>query len=286
MRFQADERGPLRQSGLHRLPGLDQQDSNTPPDGSDTQVFRALLRGLKPDEMIEMATRVTEPLPAPGQSPRKPPGRSPSLYEAQRRQIAAVAVLFLVLLGIAGQVLESRTEELAFGLSLAQGPHLKATGAQTDTAAIPIANVPQPPEPTTAPVGPYDNWTPPPGYTSFAIEDFSTDPWAYSFGQCTWWVRYKRLDENLTLMGDAWNWANAARARGLTVTTTPAANATVVFAPYVQGAGGLGHVAHVEQLLSDGWVLVSEMNFFWNGGGLGRVSYRYIQAGDGVWFIN
>jgi surface antigen len=229
---------------------------------------------------------VTEPLPTPGQSPRKPPGRSPSLYEAQRRQIAAVAVLFLVLLGIAGHLLESRTAEMAFGVSLAQGPHLKATGAQIDTAPIPIANVPQPPEPTTAPVGPYDNWTPPPGYTSFAIEDFSTDPWAYSFGQCTWWVRYKRLDENLTLMGDAWNWANSARARGLTVTTTPAANATVVFAPYVQGAGGLGHVAHVEQLLSDGWVLVSEMNFFWNGGGLGRVSYRFIQAGDGVWFIH
>jgi surface antigen len=110
-------------------------------------------------------------------------------------------------------------------------------------------------------------------------------PWAYSFGQCTWWVRYKRRDENLTWMGDAWNWANSARARGLTVTTA-AINATVVFAPYVQGAGGLGHVAHVEQVLSDGWVLVSEMNFAWNGGGEGRVSYRFIHVGEGVWFIH
>jgi surface antigen len=94
------------------------------------------------------------------------------------------------------------------------------------------------------------------------------------------------MDENLTLMGDAWNWAYSARARGLIVTTTPAANATVVFAPYVQDAGSLGHVAHVEQLLSGGWVLVSEMNFSWNGGGEGRVSYRFIHPGEGVWFIH
>ena len=87
-------------------------------------------------------------------------------------------------------------------------------------------------------------------------------------------------------MGNAWNWANAARARGYLVTSYPVANATMVFAPGVQGASGLGHVAHVEVVLTGGWVIVSEMNFYWNGGGWGRVDYRYAQAGPGVWFIH
>jgi len=34
-----------------------------------------------------------------------------------------------------------------------------------------------------------------------------------------------------------------------------------------------------------GWFLVSEMNFFWNGGGWGRVDYRFAHAGSGVSFI-
>jgi surface antigen len=99
-------------------------------------------------------------------------------------------------------------------------------------------------------------------------------------------VQYKRPDENFSGMGDALNWANAARARGFTVTSTPAANGTVVFAPGVQGAGNLGHVSHVEKVLTGGWVLVSEMNFYWNGGGFARVDYRYIHVGTGVWFIH
>ena len=87
-------------------------------------------------------------------------------------------------------------------------------------------------------------------------------------------------------MGDAWNWANGARARGYTVTSTPVANSTIVFAPGVQGASSLGQVAHVEQVLTGGWMLISEMNFYWNGGGFARVDYRYASVGSGVWFIH
>ena len=82
------------------------------------------------------------------------------------------------------------------------------------------------------------------------------------------------------------NWADDARAHGMTVTTTPVANATVVFAPGVQGASSAGHVSHVEKVLTGGWVLVSEMNFYWNGGGFARVNYRYIHVGAGVLFIH
>ena len=34
-----------------------------------------------------------------------------------------------------------------------------------------------------------------------------------------------------------------------------------------------------------GWFLISEMNFYWNGGGWGRVDYRFAHSGPGVYFI-
>ena len=61
--------------------------------------------------------------------------------------------------------------------------------------------------------------------------------------------------------------------------------ATVVFQPGVEGAGGAGHVAHVEAVYPGGWFLISEMNFYWNGGGWGRVDYRFAYARSGVSFI-
>ncbi len=145
-------------------------------------------------------------------------------------------------------------------------------------------DIPLPPD--TIPPGPYGYYIAPPGFYGFAVQDIPNDPYSGYYGQCTWWAQHKRPDENLNNLGDAWNWANGARARGLVVTTTPSPNATVVFAPGVEGASGIGHVAHVEQLLSNGWILISEMNFFWNGGGYSRVDYRYITPGPGVWFIH
>jgi LysM repeat protein len=139
--------------------------------------------------------------------------------------------------------------------------------------------------PTITPSPPYAFFIAPPGFESFSVQDFYGDPWGGSFGQCTWWASHKRPDHNYLGMGDAWAWLYAAPQRGYTVTTTPTANATVVFEPGVESASGIGHVAHVEQVLGNGWVLISEMNFFWNNGGWGRVDYRYITAGPGVYFI-
>jgi surface antigen len=105
----------------------------------------------------------------------------------------------------------------------------------------------------------------------------------YGFGYCTWYPWYR--NHNLAGLGMAANWANAARARGMAVGSAPVAGAAVVFQPGVQGAGGGGHVSHVEAVYGNGWFLVSEMNFYWNGGGWGRVSFRYAHAGAGVSFI-
>jgi len=86
-------------------------------------------------------------------------------------------------------------------------------------------------------------------------------------------------------LGNAENWAWNARARGMAVGYSPSVGATAVFQPGVQGAGGEGHVARVVGVYGNGWFMVEEENFWWNGGGFNRVSYRYAHTGWGVQFI-
>jgi surface antigen len=86
-------------------------------------------------------------------------------------------------------------------------------------------------------------------------------------------------------LGGASQWAWNASRYGLRTGTTPVAGATAVFQPGVEGAGGGGHVAHVESVLGGGWFIVSEMNFGLNGGGWGRIDWRYAYAAPGVSFI-
>jgi hypothetical protein len=124
-----------------------------------------------------------------------------------------------------------------------------------------------------------------PGHPSFKVNRPKNGFYWWAFGQCTWWAQYKRQNENLRHMGNARYWAAGAASRGYRVGHTPRAGATVVFQPGVEGAGGAGHVAHVEKVYPGGWFLVSEMNFYWNGGGWGRVSYRFAYVRSGVSFI-
>ena len=147
----------------------------------------------------------------------------------------------------------------------------------------PAASSPAPTYYTSSGIGP---WNPVPGHPTYSVSDFAGDPYSYEFGVCTWWAWYTRRDEpQLGTLGVATSWISNARAHGMSVGSTPAAGATVVFAPGVQGAGGNGHVGHVVQLLGGGWFIISEMNFYWNGGGWGRVDYRYVHVGSGVQFI-
>ena len=183
------------------------------------------------------------------------------------------------------------------GLGGGAGPGVKAPGSaglpagtntgdggvQTNSAA-PASNTGI----SAAPVRP---WPPRwaymyvPGHPSFKVNRPANGYYWWAFGQCTWWAQYKRQSENLRRMGNARYWAAGAAARGYRVGRTPVAGSTVVFQPGVEGAGGAGHVAHVEKVYPGGWFLVSEMNFYWNGGGWGRVSYRFAYARSGVSFI-
>ncbi|HEX9039070.1 MAG TPA: CHAP domain-containing protein [Ktedonobacterales bacterium] len=148
---------------------------------------------------------------------------------------------------------------------------------------------PQPspnPGPVSPPPGGIGPWVPVPGHPSYGFHDFSGDPYSWMYGECTWWAWYMRRDEpQLGRLGMASNWIANARALGMRTGYTPVAGATVVFQPYVQGAGSGGHAAHVQQVLGGGWFIISEMNFYWNGGGWGRVDWRYVHTGPGVAFI-
>jgi CHAP domain len=190
------------------------------------------------------------------------------------------------------------------GVGGGAGPGVKAPG----TAGLPVSTAtkakPQPtaaprpaaPAPAPAPAPaisapPVSPWPPAdaymavPGHPGYALAEPSPDNYWWAWGQCTWWAQHNRQDENLKGMGNAQYWAGGAAARGYYVTGTPKAGATVVFQPGVQGAGGAGHVAHVVAVYPGGWFLVSEMNFFWNGGGWARVDYRFAHTGSGVAFI-
>jgi hypothetical protein len=139
--------------------------------------------------------------------------------------------------------------------------------------------------PPLEPWPPDDPFMEVPGHPAFRVNRPADGYYWWAFGQCTWWAQNTRRDENLSYIGDAKYWASGAAERGYRVGTLPAVNATVMFRPGAQGAGGLGHVAHVEAVYPGGWFLVSEMNFYWNGGGWGRVDYRFAHTGWGVYFI-
>ena len=123
------------------------------------------------------------------------------------------------------------------------------------------------------------------GHTAYAMSDFAGDPWSQYFGYCTWWAWYRHQDEPLLRLGNAMDWAWNAPKFGLRTGTVPAVGATVVFQPGVEGAGSGGHVGHVEQVLSNGQFVISEMNFYANGGGWGRVDWRVVSMAPGVTFV-
>jgi len=87
----------------------------------------------------------------------------------------------------------------------------------------------------------------------------------FPYGQCTWYVATRR---DVTWGGNAITWLrNAAGSR-------PEGRVPVMGAIAVLRAGWDGHVAYVEHVNPDGSFVVSEMNFYANGGGWGRVDHR------------
>jgi CHAP domain len=82
---------------------------------------------------------------------------------------------------------------------------------------------------------------------------------AYAFGNCTYYVatRYPNI---YPYLGNALDWMTSAKKQGYTVLSKPAPDTVVVYGPG-NGYSGLGHVAVVESVNSDGSFMVSEMNY-------------------------
>jgi surface antigen len=94
----------------------------------------------------------------------------------------------------------------------------------------------------------------------------------FPFGQCTWYVSQRRY---VPWHGNAGEWYAHAAEAGYPVGSQPRAGAIQVsWESYV------GHVSYVESVDPDGTWTVSEMNFWANGGGWGRVSRRHIAPGQ------
>jgi surface antigen len=110
----------------------------------------------------------------------------------------------------------------------------------------------------------------------------------YPYGQCTWWAnqRYHSLHGSYvpwTPYSNAQDWATRAQEFGWSVSSVPKAHDIIVLQPNTQGAGSLGHVAVVEQILPGGDVWTSNMNW---GSNPYVVTYIKFTPGPGVTFIH
>jgi surface antigen len=110
----------------------------------------------------------------------------------------------------------------------------------------------------------------------------------FPFGQCVWWAdqRYYQLHGVFVpwrINAMAANWVNRAREFGWHVSGIPKVGSIMVLQPGVQGAYSAGHVAVVEHLLSNGFVIASSMNW---GSRPTMITNSTFRLGPGVAFIS
>lgn len=101
----------------------------------------------------------------------------------------------------------------------------------------------------------------------------------YTYGYCTWHAANRRIAIGRELprnLGNAITWYSLAQRAGIPVGNIPQAGAVLWHRDRSAGYG-LGHVAFVEGVNSDGSILVSDMNYTagWN-----RISYRTIPPSE------
>ncbi|GCE26390.1 hypothetical protein KDA_18740 [Dictyobacter alpinus] len=197
-----------------------------------------------------------------------PKTHSISQFGSQHRVVSMVAGQVVIMAALALMLLGT-------GMVTAQSASAKAnTNMATQVATT--ANV----HTTSAQVTPVTLHTP-----STAVRGRGNYfPW----GQCTYYanMRYYQLHGIYvpwTINSNAYQWVARAYDYGWHVSATPTVGSIMVLGTWTQGTGSYGHVAIVNQVLSNGRVLVSQMNW----AGLGVISqsqFRY-GPGSGVSFI-
>lgn len=106
------------------------------------------------------------------------------------------------------------------------------------------------------------------------------DPWGYCYRQCVSFAAWRLYSAGKTPprnYGNAENWDNVARARGIPTGSSPQVGAIAVWNGYE------GHVAYVEEVMGNGKVRISEYNAV--PALQGRYSQRIISAGDPAAYI-
>jgi hypothetical protein len=280
-------------------------------DTSATRRTRARTLG----QMATVTQRQTQLIPQPKTSralaPVEPSARRGLLpIKPQRlshvwRARALVAVIITVIASVAVGLIQAwqlapHTSAQAAGLGNAAAHALQTevatpgasghgptTGPWAATAAsVIVINVPAPAknggisgvEPCNEPVKflpVIEQWSVPPGcYANIYKPNQANYPFRPGFGWCNWWVRENHLAQrDIT--------ENQAYKHG----TKPVPGAAIFFYGNVQGADSAGHWAQVVAIAPDNyWILISEMNFAWRGGGWAKIDYRYVHAGPGVIF--
>lgn len=121
--------------------------------------------------------------------------------------------------------------------------------------------------------------------TGEAVSNISSYPGDYyAWGNCTWWAAMRRAQIGNPIpntWGNAATWASRAQADGYLVDHMPSYGAIMQTSLVDHG---LGHVAFVESVNTDGSWTISEMNVK----GLDVVDYRTLSASDaaGFYFIH
>lgn len=127
--------------------------------------------------------------------------------------------------------------------------------------------------------------TPYTAHTANSTSTGASNPFPYP--SCTWWTdqRYRQLHGVYvpwTTNSNAYQWTARAQQYGWHVSSKPSPGAIIDLQPWVQGAYGYGHVAVVEQVLSDGSVIASTTSWGYNPY---SVVYWHFYQGPGVTFI-
>jgi hypothetical protein len=186
--------------------------------------------------------------------------------------------------GVAGQSAVQSGGATSEELNLSQGALATATPTRPVPTKTPVQRTTtgfntsgQPCQSTDFWVSDISMWaTPPDCYATIYTPNPKNYPGVPSaFGYCNWWVEALHTKNRDILDSGKY-------PRG----HTPVPGAAIFFSPNVQGASSAGHYAQVVAVAPDGyWMLITEMNFAWRGGGFGRVDYRYAHVGPGVTFI-
>ncbi len=123
--------------------------------------------------------------------------------------------------------------------------------------------------PSGALVGRYFSHTP--GGVPSVAEVHAPVPDGFPYGQCTYYAASRRT---VTWAGNAGWWFQAANG------IRPEGHVAVAGAIVVFRTGWFGHVGIVESVNADGSFVISEMNYYGDGGGWGRVDHRTITHAD------